>query len=71
MKRRMLRCNEVTIGSNNDCSYEISGNTEEELYRKMIDHARKEHDLRHEDLTPQLGEQIRGLISLIKNKSSE
>jgi predicted small metal-binding protein len=49
MKRRMLRCNEVTIGSNNDCSYEISGNTEEELYRKMIDHAQKEHDLRHED----------------------
>jgi hypothetical protein len=30
----------------------------------MIDHAQKEHDLRHEDLTPKLKEQIRDLIIL-------
>ena len=66
MKRRLLRCHEVVIGTNNNCSYEIDGNTEEELYRNTIDHARKEHDLRHEDLTPQLEEQIRGLISQVK-----
>jgi predicted small metal-binding protein len=64
MKRKMLRCNKVPTGSNNDCTYEINGDTEEELYSKMIDHAQKEHDLRHEELTPKLKEQIRDLISL-------
>ncbi|MGH9965903.1 MAG: DUF1059 domain-containing protein [Nitrososphaeraceae archaeon] len=44
--------------------------TEEELYKKTIDHARKEHDLRHEDLTPQIEEQMRGLISQVNNKSA-
>jgi predicted small metal-binding protein len=71
MKRRILRCHEVTIGANKGCNYEIEGNTGEELYRKMIDHARKEHDLRREDLTSQLEEQIRSLISLDKNGTAE
>jgi len=70
MERSKLRCNKVAVGSNNDCSYEFDWNTEEELYRKMIDHAQDEHDLRHEDLTPQLEEQIRGLISIVKNKEA-
>ncbi len=65
MKRRMLRCHELEIGSNVDCNYEIEGNTEEDLYRNVIDHARKEHDLRHEDLTPKLKEQIMDLISIV------
>jgi predicted small metal-binding protein len=65
MKRRMLRCHELEIGSNVDCSYEIDGYTEEELYRNMIEHARKEHDLRREDLSPKLKEQIRDLLSLV------
>jgi predicted small metal-binding protein len=65
MKRRMLRCHELEIGSNIDCNCEIDGNTEEEIYRNMIDHARKEHDLRREDLTPKLKEQIMNLVSLV------
>jgi predicted small metal-binding protein len=46
MKRRILICHEMPIEANKDCNYEIEGNTGEELYRKMIDHARKEHDLK-------------------------
>ena len=69
MKKRMLLCHEVPIGSNNYyCSYQITGNKEEEFFTKIIDHAREEHDLRPEDLTPQLEEQIR---SLVRNKSRE
>jgi predicted small metal-binding protein len=49
-------------------SYQITGNKEEEFFTKIIDHAREEHDLRPEDLTPQLEEQIR---SLVRNKSRE
>jgi predicted small metal-binding protein len=71
MKRRILRCHEVTIGANKGCKYEIEGDTGEELYRKIIDHAREEHDLRREDLTSQLEEQIRSLISLDKNGAAE
>jgi hypothetical protein len=36
------------------------------FYRNMIDHAGKEHDLRREDLTPKLKEQIMNLINLIE-----
>jgi predicted small metal-binding protein len=68
MKKWTLLCHEVAIGSNNYCSYQITGNREEEFFTKIIDHAREEHDLRPEDLTPQLKEQIR---SLVINKSKE
>jgi predicted small metal-binding protein len=69
MKKRTLLCHEVGLGSNNkDCSYQITGNREEEFFRKIIDHAQEEHDLRPEDLTPQLEEQIR---SLVRSKSKE
>jgi predicted small metal-binding protein len=70
MKKRTLLCHEVVLlGSNNkDCSYQITGNREEEFFRKIIDHAREEHDLRPEDLTPQLEEQIRSLVRRGKSK---
>jgi predicted small metal-binding protein len=71
MKRRALSCNEMAIGSNSNCNYEFDGNTDEELYRKIIDHARDEHDLRPDDLTRQLEEQIRGLINLSKYEPPE
>jgi len=38
MKKRIVRCYEVAIGSNNDCNFEISGDTEEEFYRNIVDH---------------------------------
>ena len=67
-EKKTLLCHEVAIGSNNYyCSYQITGN-KEEFFTKIIDHAREEHDLRPEDLTPQLEEQIR---SLVRNKSRE
>jgi predicted small metal-binding protein len=70
MKKRTLLCHEVVVlGSNNkDCSYQITGNREEEFFIKIIEHAREEHDLRPEDLTPQLEEQIRTLIRRGKSK---
>jgi predicted small metal-binding protein len=71
MKIRSLRCNELAIGSNGNCSQKFEEATEEELYRKIIEHARDEHDLRHEDLTRQLEEQIRGLINLANDKPPE
>lgn len=66
MEKWTLLCHEVAIGSNNYCRYQITENKEEEFFRKIIDHAREEHDLRPEDLTPKLEEEIR---SLIRNKS--
>jgi predicted small metal-binding protein len=64
MKKRIVRCYEVAIGSNNDCNFEISGDTEEEFYRNIVDHIQKEHDLRSEDLKLRLEKQIRNLIGL-------
>jgi hypothetical protein len=61
----------MAIGSNSNCSRKFDGNTDGDLYRKIIDHARDEHDLRPEDLTRQLEEQIRGLINLSKYEPPE
>ena len=61
----------MAIEANKGRNYEIEGNTGEELYTKMIDHARKELDLRRDDLTSQLEKQIRSLISLDENGTAE
>src|ERR671918_4801 len=66
-EKRTLKRYEVATGFNNDCNYEISRDTEEDLYRNIVDCAQKEHDLRSEDLTPRLEEQIRSLIDIAGN----
>ncbi len=45
-----------------DCAAVIKGDTEEEIMSKAGEHASKEHNIKEEDMTPELQQKIRGLI---------
>ena len=42
-----------------DCDYEVSAETEEELLKKVAEHAEKVHEMQ---VTPELAEQAKSLI---------
>lgn len=45
-----------------DCATAIKGDTEDEIMGKAGEHAMKEHNMKAEDMTPELTQKIRGLI---------
>ncbi|HYT03241.1 MAG TPA: DUF1059 domain-containing protein [Candidatus Acidoferrum sp.] len=45
-----------------DCNAVIKGDTEDEIMSKAGEHAIKEHNIKAEDMTPELTQKIRGLI---------
>ena len=45
-----------------DCAAVIKGDTEDEIMSKAGEHAMKEHNIKAEDMTPELTQKIRGLI---------
>ena len=45
-----------------DCAAEIKGDTEEEIMQKAGEHAKSVHNLKPEDMTPELQQKIKGLI---------
>ena len=45
-----------------DCSAVIKGDTEDEIMQKAAEHARAEHNMKPEDMTPELQQKLRGLI---------
>jgi len=53
---RELRCRDVGA----DCDYVVRGKTEEEIFRKAMEHARSAHDM--SEFTPELIEKARGAI---------
>lgn len=45
-----------------DCNTVIEGETEDKIMSKAGEHAMKDHNLKSEDMTPELQEKIRGQI---------
>jgi predicted small metal-binding protein len=45
-----------------DCSAVIKGDTEDEIMQKAGEHARSVHNMKPEDMTPELQQKLRGLI---------
>jgi predicted small metal-binding protein len=45
-----------------DCSAVIQGETEDEIMRKAEEHAMKEHNMKSEDITPEMRQKIKGVI---------
>jgi len=45
-----------------DCAAVIKGDTQAEIMSKAGEHAMKEHNIKAEDMTPELTQKIRGLI---------
>jgi predicted small metal-binding protein len=48
-----------------DCAAVIKGDTEDEIMQKAGEHARSEHNIKPEDMTPELQQKIRGLIRTV------
>jgi len=55
---KSLSCREVGF----DCSYVIKGNTEGEVIQKAEEHVNSEHNIKPEDMSPEMQHKIRGLI---------
>jgi predicted small metal-binding protein len=55
---KSLTCREAGF----DCAAVIKGDTEDEIMQKAGEHARSEHNIKPEDMTPEFQQKIRGLI---------
>lgn len=45
-----------------DCDHIVKGQTEDEVLNNGITHAKNDHNMKEEDITPEMKEKIRGLI---------
>jgi predicted small metal-binding protein len=45
-----------------ECDWIVKGQTEEEVINNAAEHAIKEHDVKSEDITPEMKEKIRALV---------
>jgi len=45
-----------------DCDYTVKGETEEEVMRNGLEHAKNAHNMNEEDITPEMQQKIKGLI---------
>jgi predicted small metal-binding protein len=55
---KTLSCREAGF----ECDYIVRGETEEEILKNGAEHAKKEHNIKEEELTPEFREKIKGLI---------
>jgi predicted small metal-binding protein len=55
---KSLTCREAGF----DCDAVIKGDTEDEIMQKAGEHARTEHNMKPEDMTPELQQKLSGLI---------
>ena len=45
-----------------DCDYIVRGETEEEVLKNGIEHAKSHHNMKEEDITDEMKEKIKGII---------
>lgn len=55
---KTINCREAGF----DCDYIVKGETEEEVLKNGMEHAKREHTMNEEDITPEMKEKIKGLI---------
>ena len=55
---KTINCREAGF----DCDLIVKGETEEEVLKKGMEHAKKDHNMKEEDMTPELKEKIRSII---------
>ncbi len=55
---KTLSCREAGF----ECDYIVRGETEEEILKNGAEHAKKEHNIKEEELTPEFNEKLKGLI---------
>ena len=55
---KTINCRETGF----DCDLIVKGETEEEVLKNGMEHAKKDHNMKEEDMTPELKEKIRSII---------
>jgi len=55
---KTINCREAGF----DCDYTVRGETEEEVMKNGIEHAKNAHNMKEEDMTPEMQQKIKGLI---------
>lgn len=55
---KTINCREAGF----DCGHVVKGETDEEVLKNGMEHAKKDHNMKEEDLTAEMKEKIRGLI---------
>jgi predicted small metal-binding protein len=59
MDMKTISCREVGLF---DCDDVVEGETEEEVLKRGVEHAIKDHGMKEEDVTPEIQEKARRLI---------
>ena len=45
-----------------ECDHVVKGETEEEVLKNGMEHAKKDHNMKEEDITPEMKEKIKSII---------
>lgn len=55
---KTINCREAGF----ECDHVVKGETEEEVLKNGMEHAKKDHNMREEDITPEMKEKIKSII---------
>lgn len=56
---KTVSCREVGVA---DCDYVVSGETEEEVLKRGVEHGKNVHGMKDEDFASEFMEKVKGLI---------
>ena len=55
---KTINCREAGF----ECDHVVKGETEEEVMKNGMEHAKKDHNMKEEDITPEMKEKIKSII---------
>ncbi|WP_458744400.1 DUF1059 domain-containing protein [Candidatus Nitrosocosmicus sp. T] len=55
---KTINCREAGF----ECDHVVKGETEEEVLKNGMEHAKKDHNMKEEDMTPEMKEKIKSII---------
>ena len=55
---KTINCREAGF----ECDHVVKGETEEEVLKNGMEHAKKDHNVKEEDMTPEMKEKIKSII---------
>jgi predicted small metal-binding protein len=55
---KTINCREAGF----ECDHIVKGETEQEVLKNGMEHAKKDHNMKEEDITPEMKEKIKSII---------
>ncbi len=55
---KTINCREAGF----ECDHVVKGETDEEVLKNGMEHAKKDHNMKEEDITPEMKEKIKSII---------